>query len=711
MSVLHTAVRCFAGVPALHINGRPETGLMHWNRNMTAGDVRAFRQSGIRLFSFIGNIDLQDGAPVHDAPGAVFRTMSPEYIDSMMRQILNGAQDALVIPRFRLQASEEWKKRHPGSLMRTYDLEKRCFEDEYMVSLASEEWIREALAALKQSLEYCEKRWGEHIAGYHSGFGHCAEHVWHWGPKVADYNPAMIRIFRDFLHRKYTDADILRRAWNAPEASFETAELPAPEKFSAFQPSVSALWNPECDQQQTDFLRCQSEYMAGLVVRQAEAVKEKLTELGSEKIFGAFYGYVNLPANLVSHYANGHDAHEIVLNCKSLDFLSAPVGYSARQPGGVSTAQLLPSSVLLAGKLYFAEDDTETHLSNTAHNIMPATTDQSLSMIERGFLDVWRSGGTQWFMDLFGEGSYHDSRIMQSISRLTAFAERHLADKTSTAEIAVFISTDSLAASKSFHFLSGGLIEQQLNEIAAIGASFDTFRLEDLTIMTDKFLEHYKFVLILNAHIVDDVLREELKSKLKRNGRTVLWFHAPGIVRNGKYDPDSCCELTGMHLVRRDNRNSRISEAILDGKRISFGTARSINPNLYGADPDAESLAYAVEGTFVPFRAGSDGATLMRRRFPEWTSIWSATPNLPSAFLTQFAQEAGVHIWSPRGDQIMQTKNWVAVHCKWNGTLELRFPLPGTWADAFSGETMVENGTVLRRKTLRGENIVLELRG
>ena len=214
--------------------------------------------------------------------------MSPEYIDSMMRQILNGAPDALVIPRFRLQASEEWKKRHPGSLMRTYDLEKRCFEDEYMVSLASEEWIREALAALKQSLEYCEKRWGEHIAGYHSGFGHCAEHVWHWGPKVADYNPAMIRIFRDFLHRKYTDADILRRAWNAPETSFETAELPAPEKFSAFQPSVSALWNPECDQQQTDFLRCQSEYMAGLVVRQAEAVKEKLTELGSEKIFGAF---------------------------------------------------------------------------------------------------------------------------------------------------------------------------------------------------------------------------------------------------------------------------------------------------------------------------------------------------------------------------------------------------------------------------------------
>ena len=70
-----------------------------------------------------------------------------------------------------------------------------------------------------------------------------------------------------------------------------------------------------------------------------------------------------------------------------------------------------------------------------------------------------------------------------------------------------------------------------------------------------------------------------------------------------------------------------------------------------------------------------------------------------------------MHIWSPRGDQIMQTKNWVAVHCKWNGTLELRFPLPGTWADAFSGEIMVENGTVLRRKTLRGENIVLELRG
>ena len=454
MSVLHTAVRCFAGVPALHINGRPETGLMHWNRNMTAGDVRAFRQSGIRLFSFIGNIDLQDGAPVHDAPGAVFRTMSPEYIDSMMRQILNGAPDALVIPRFRLQASEEWKKRHPGSLMRTYDLEKRCFEDEYMVSLASEEWIREALAALKQSLEYCEKRWGEHIAGYHSGFGHCAEHVWYWGAKIADYHPSMLPHFRHWLADRYQTDSSLHDAWNDPSVTLETAGMADPERFCNFNPSAGSLLNPAAEQQLIDQLRFSSEFMAGLVTKQAGCVKQTLAELGSEKIFGAFYGYANLPANSISHYACGQDAHGIVLGCRELDYLSAPVGYSARQPGGVSTPQILPASVELAGKLYFAEDDTGTHRSTKPHNVLPENAEQSIQMMTRGFLDVWRSGGTQWFMDLFGEGTFRDPLLMDNVRRLASFAQRHLADKESTAKIAVFLSDVSLSCSKTFQFLN-----------------------------------------------------------------------------------------------------------------------------------------------------------------------------------------------------------------------------------------------------------------
>ena len=709
MLKLNTSVRPCGGVPVIHVNGIPVTGLMHWNRNMQMEDVRNFADAGIRFFSFIGNIDMSDGSPTEDG-STHFKTMTPAFIDSMMETILNACPDALVIPRFRLHASNGWKARNPDSLMRFYNLETHAFEDSNMVTLWSDPWISDALEALARSVEYCERRWGSSVAGYHSGFGHCAEHVWCWGAKVADYHPLMAVHFRRWLTEHYQTDEALRIAWNDSSLTLEDVEPPSPERFQNFNPSAESLWNPAREQALIDYLFCHSERMASLVVRQAQCVKRILAGLGSEKIFGAFYGYANLPANSISHYAGGQDAHRIVLECPDLDYLSAPVGYSARQPGGVSTAQILPASVELAGKLYFAEDDTGTHRSVTEHNVMPLNADQSVQMMTRGFLDVWRSGGTQWFMDLCGEGTFHDPILMQNVGRLAAFAERHLKKKESTAQIAVFLSDRSLSCSKTFQFLTGALVEQQLNEIAAIGASYDIFRIEDLPeLVRRKRLGQYRFAIMLNLHLLEAPLRELIDRELKKEGRTILWFHAPGIIRNGRFDDAGCSELTGIRCVMAEGqRSSLITEVLIDGMRYSYGTPRNINPRLYGADPDAEVLGWSVEGTWIPFRRGANGALLMEKRFSGWTSVWSSSPNMPSALLSRFAERAGVHLYSLRGDQVFQAKQWLGVHCKWDGPLELRFPVSGSWCDAFTGTVLAEKTDRLRLTTHRGENLLLE---
>ena len=709
MSNLTTEVRLCGGVPAIHVNGVPVTGLMHWNRNMETEDVRRFAEAGVRIFSFIGNLDPGDGTPVEDG-STHFKTMTPAFIDSTMETIRNTCPDALVIPRFRLHASDGWKARHPGSLMRFYNLETHAFEDCSMVTLWSDCWISDALEALGRSVEYCERHWGESILGYHSGFGHCAEHVWFWGAKIADYHPQMAVHFRSWLADRYQKEESLRIAWNDSSVTLETAEPPPPERFRNFNPSAGSLLDPAKDQALIDHLRCHSERMASLVVRQAQCVKRTLAGLGSEKIFGVFYGYANLPANSISHYAGGQDAHRIVLECPDLDYLSAPVGYSARQPGGVSTAQILPASAELAGKLYFAEDDTGTHRSVTAHNVRPSKVEQSVQMMTRGFLDVWRSGGTQWFMDLFGEGTFRDKTLMENVGRLAAFAERHLEKRESTAQIAVFLSDRSLSCSKTFQFLTGSLIEQQLNEIAAIGASYDIFRIEDLPeLVRRKRLGQYRFAIMLNLHFLGDGLRELIGRELKKDGRTILWFHAPGIIRNGRFDAAGCSELTGIRCVMAENqRSSLITEVLIDGRRFSYGTPRNVNPRLYGADPEAESLGWIVEGTWTPYREGANGALLMKKQFPGWTSVWSSSPNMPSALLSRFAERAGVHLYSQRGDQVFQAREWLGIHCKWDGPLEIRFPEPGTWRDGFSGTLLVEKTDHLRLATHRGQNLLLE---
>ena len=52
--------------------------------------------------------------------------------------------------------------------MRYYNLEKHAFEDGDMVSLGNDVWITDALEALRNSVRFCERQWGEHIPGYHS---------------------------------------------------------------------------------------------------------------------------------------------------------------------------------------------------------------------------------------------------------------------------------------------------------------------------------------------------------------------------------------------------------------------------------------------------------------------------------------------------------------------------------------------------------------
>ena len=181
------------------------------------------------------------------------------------------------------------------------------------------------------------------------------------------------------------------------------------------------------------------------------------------------------------------------------------------------------------------------------------------------------------------------------------------------------------------------------------------------------------------------------------------------IFRNGRFDADGCCEVTGIRCVLAEGqRSSLITEVLIDGKRFSYGTPRNVNPRLYGADPEAEALGWIVEGTWTPYREGANGAMLLEKHFPQWTSIWSSSPNMPSALLSMFAERAGVHLYSSRGDQVFQSKQWLGVHCKWNGPLELRFPERGSWRDAFSGVLLAENTDCIRLETQRGENLLLE---
>lgn len=644
-------VRQFHGVPALFVNGRPTTGLMHWNRVMKPEDVAVFRDSGIHFYSFMGTPMMRRSPEEKADYGDGFFPLSeltPEYIDKTMNMIVANDPQAKVIVRFRLTTPAWWRQEHPDDCVKMYDFNRRCFRGRSWATPCSPEWRRLSEKAMRETIALFERKWGDVVIGYHPGMACCAENSYEWTNAVADYSPVQLK------------------AWGR--------EAPDPEIYvSRKVGDTRRLLDPSnpAERNAIEFLRFQSERMADAVCFQARVVKDELRRLGRTKICGTFYGYMAMPANECALLSSGHHAHERVLSCPDIDFIAAPIDYAARHPGGVSLAQLLPGSVRLHGKLYYAEEDTRLHLAAKDHSCVSGDAETSTSILRRDFFDAWSHGGTVWWMDLFGFGWYRERSFVPLLSELRSFAETELANRESVAQIAVFASDRSIFLERIAPVpLSNSLVGSQLQEIAACGAPYDIYRIEDLPLFAERnMLDGYRMAIVLNAHAVEDSLRKEFRRALCRDGRTVLFLGLPGYVRGESASASNVTDFTGISVVEVPCRDSRVVETFLDGRRISYGELRRSDPALVVNDPDAVAEGWFVQGTERRYNPSiAQGVALATKKCDGWTSVIGTADILPSALILRYAERAGVHVYSRHGDQVFAGNGWFAVAAKMPGS-------------------------------------------
>ena len=113
--------------------------------------------------------------------------------------------------------------------------------------------------------------------------------------------------------------------------------------------------------QTKDYNRFRSVETANALIRLAAEAK-RIT--GGQRIIGAFYGYAGTRF--------GHDAIDIVLGSKDVDFLASPFAYdTGRAPGTDWVLQGVLGSCRLHGKVWFTECDVRTHLSRPISEAMP----------------------------------------------------------------------------------------------------------------------------------------------------------------------------------------------------------------------------------------------------------------------------------------------------------------------------------------------------
>ncbi|NJM40581.1 MAG: hypothetical protein HC853_07335 [Anaerolineae bacterium] len=440
-----------------------------------------------------------------------------------------------------------------------------------------------------------------------------------------------------------------------------------------------------------DYYACLAELTAGVVTDFCKTVKD---ETGSEKLTGAFFGYLmdlSWNVNFFGPLEGGVDYSTIqrcghlglsqLLRSPHIDFLVSPYGYAFRGVGGDGLAMQPSESVRLHGKLYLMEEDTLMHNRNEPDGRMQPIRD-TLAIYKRNFANCLVHGhGITWLQSsLFAEYPEIEPQADALHPHLHKLGQWALQlDRKPQAEIAVLLDDESYFYTTLQNTVSlPGVFYQRVFNLPRIGAPHDVVLLRDLI---EGRLPPYKLYIFLNAFRLTRPQREALASQIRREGRTALWLYAPGYINDDADAPlheDHMTDLTGLRFGRADNPWSvhahitnfqhEITKDI--PQDLFWGTQRSLAPIFHVADPEATVLGQMI----TVYGRSKPGLAL--KEFAEWRSIYCATPNVPAPVLRGIARYAGVHLYSKAGDVLYATPNLLCVHTSGGGPRTFTLPKP-----------------------------------
>ncbi len=670
------------GVLTLLVNGKPAPPLMVFvnlvgeKREAGLSIIRRAAQAGVHIVSFV--VHLFPWTPPGETPN--YRPFE-EQIDAILKE----NPRALLLPRFGLTyVPDWWAKANPDEMM-LYDNGERGY-----VSMASEKWRAEAGDILRKLVNHLESRYGEHILGYHPCGQNTGEWFYDrvWEGLLPGFEKPMEDAFRRYLRNR-------------------NAILPTAEERKAKGKGV--FLHPVTQKRLIQFWRFQQEAMVEPLEEFARIIKE---ETDGRKLVVLFYGYTFELSALPSGAAvSGHLALERLLKCPHVDILCSPISYFDRQAGGAGGFMAPVDSVQLHGKLWLNEDDTRTYLSKPEDNYGRAETlKDTLAVHQRNFAHIATRGAACWWMDLMGAGWLDGAEIWDNLAKLVKIYEDILPDrKPYQPEIAVVVDEASLCHLSYGNTVTLPLLSQMRYELYRIGAPLGFYLLSD--VCSGK-VEHARMYLVLNAFAPTEAQRRALK-ELIRKGKMVVWFYAPGYVRNNSASAEHITDLTGIRVVEKEQIPSGIAytgAAIMARRagvsldsREEFGVREPHSPGFVVQDASAHTLA--------TFLATGEVAVAIKRVERGW-SVYFGTLRAGVYLLRALAKKAGVHLYqSYREPVVCMGSGLLALHGTQQSTWEQSISLPelATVYDPLRGETLKQQTCSLSLRIDKGETRLLRL--
>ncbi|GEM_PF-4501696 len=554
-------------------------------------------------------------------------------------------------------------------------------------SFGSEAWGRLCAQQVGAFLREVAKRpYAKHIVGVSPGMGRYGENNWGHaeiknGYSPNDFCPANQNFFRNWLFNEYGgDVREFSKAWNQPgRFNFSNAQVPVSQV--RLTRALGSFFDPKTNRQTLDYQRCESFSILHRVFQQCEAVK-KATD-------GRLFTFMQ--AGYFTSWIL-HREFAPVLNSPYLDAVGPAPPYINRGPGDDVLDHGPAASVQAHGKVWLFQADIRTHLTD-AHNWRYGRTqneDESVAVFLRDMGHYMTTGTYPYYMSF---EPWYDSPQMWDV--LTRFQENlNLAaqfPQRSATEVAVVVDTDSICLGFEYNYVTRLMPVHQSTleynrtfEWQHLGMPYDFFMLDDL--LNSPNLDRYKVVVFAVNSVVSDTQRKLIEERLHKDGKTLVWLYAAGLVdKKGlemDFDVKHACALTGFKLVQDDQRDD-LSIKLADGRVFGRFTT-----DVYGGftTPDKpikvrrESYhpsfnVVPEEGVEVFGTYEDDGAPAAAiRRHDGWTDVFWGSTALNKEVLLPILEAAKVHAYTDKPAVIYANGNFLMVHSPLAGKRTISLP-------------------------------------
>ena len=496
-------VKPYRGTLRIFVDGEilpPDAYITYFTEKNRYSD---FADAGYRLFSlpvFFSSKTLNENsqAPCFGRP--IFDGDEPDWeaLDEDFYRILEVCPDALIFPRINVSLNEKWEIENPDELCDEgmAPIHRPCF--------SSDKWAAEVERLYSLTLDHIESAdYGSRVIGYQFAAGNTEE----WFPH--DMKGSIGKRSR--------------------------------EKFALY---CAEKGTSGSDSEYFAFL---SDVVAERICSLAALTKKKV---GRNKLVGTFYGY--------THECNArttcHHSLDKVLECPDIDFLCSPVSYAKDRTLGRDHSCMLPCDSLREhGKLYFAENDTRTHLTVVPYPeipyfqnpvFKPKRFDDTAEMLKLHFSRALVHGYAHWWFDMWG-GWYADETYMSEMREFLEISKKAAnKDMGSVSGVAVFVDEKAFASG-----LGGSLAYHIRESLGLMGTPYDSFLASDYESVKDRYraiivIDTYRTALI-DAIIADaaesgvamlvidqkkrDITPEELREFCRESG-VHLYTDAPAVV-------------------------------------------------------------------------------------------------------------------------------------------------------------------------------------